>query len=102
MNIEKIKEWWREQSSLKKGTFIGLFIGFLKIPFFLLFGEYTPMVVNNIFSKIPDETLCNWLGKGIGESCGFFVLYYGMVYNPIFYGLIGGLVGFAIGLYHGK
>ncbi|HLD15771.1 MAG TPA: hypothetical protein VJB94_04315 [Candidatus Nanoarchaeia archaeon] len=97
----KLKDRWKKLPIWGKGLFIGMIFGLFKVPFFVLFGEKLglPVIVYTIFSKVPDEALCNLLRLGIGESCGFFVIFYGFIYNPIFYGIIGGIIGFLYALF---
>ena len=88
------KKVWRNLPYLVKGGVMGgVGIGILKIPFFILFGDMLPAKLVYFLGKMPDELLCNLFNLGIGEKCGFFVLFYGFIYNPIFYGLIGIIVG---------
>lgn len=86
-------KWWKELSYWKKGIYIGLVVGFLKMPFLLFFGEYIPDRIGSLITKIPDEMLCNFFDLGIGEKCGWFFLFFGFLYNPIFFGIIGGVLG---------
>jgi len=88
------KKWWKGLEYWKKGVYIGALLGLIKIPLFVTFGERLPISVHYLFSKIPDEMICNLFKINEGESCGFFVLIYGFIYNPIFYAVIGGLLGF--------
>ncbi|HLC50735.1 MAG TPA: hypothetical protein VJI97_04900 [Candidatus Nanoarchaeia archaeon] len=87
------KKWWRSLAYWRKGIFIGIVIGLLKVPFFAIFGIHFPEFIIKFF-EVPDKQICNFLGISDGEPCGFFFLYYGVLYNPIFYAIIGGLMGF--------
>ncbi len=87
------KKYW------KNGLIIGVIVGLVKIPFFVIFGRILPDFIGSLFYKIPDETLCYLLNILEGEPCGFFVLIYGFIYNPIFYGLIGIIIGSICGLF---
>ncbi|MBI1935064.1 hypothetical protein HYS31_01360 [Candidatus Woesearchaeota archaeon] len=84
--------WWKNLSYWKKGIFIGIIIGLLKVPFFAIFGIYLPEIVFKFF-EIPDKQICNLFNIGGTESCGFFFLFYGWIYNPIFYAIIGAILG---------
>ena len=89
----KIKKLWNQFPLWLKGLSIGLILGLIKIPFFIIFGEILSSKLVYFLGKIPDELLCNLFSLGIGEKCGFFVLFYGFIYNPIFYGIMGGIIG---------
>ena len=91
------KGWWKNLALWKKGGLIGFLIGILKVPIFVLIGEYLPNIIINIFS-IPDIFICNMFKFGLGERCGFFVITYGLIYNPLFYMLLGIFVAFVYNL----
>jgi len=86
------KTWWGKQSYWKKGLFIGIIIGLLKVPFFAAFGIYIPETILRFF-EIPDKQICDLFGINDGEPCGFFFLHYGAIYNPIFYAMLGAGIG---------
>lgn len=88
------REWWGKSEYLRIGGYTGLAIGFLKLPFFFIFGENLPGQFVYYAGIIPDEVLCRLFNLGYGESCGFFFLYFGFIYNPLFYGMICALLGF--------
>lgn len=87
------REWWRKKEYWKRGAYIGALLGFVKIPFLVLYGESLTKISNNLFVKLPEEIICGLFNLGFGERCGYFALLYGFIYNPIFYGVIGIILG---------
>ncbi|MBI2102173.1 hypothetical protein HYT53_06195 [Candidatus Woesearchaeota archaeon] len=91
-------KFWKKLKYWQKGGVIGLIIGLVKIPFFVLMGESMPSIFVYYAGLIPDQMLCNFLNLGSGESCGWFALIYGFIYNPIFFGMIGMILGLCYSL----
>ncbi len=90
-------KFWKKLKYWQRGIIIGLIVGLLKLPFFMVFGEYIPPIGYTIF-QIPDQQICNMLHFSDGEPCGFFVFFYGWIYNPPFYAIIGAIGGLFIGI----